>query len=73
MSQTKQIWTNGRKGSLACASAIIYEDGSIVASGEAERITEFQMHQALKREFPDVEFSVSHGRGDGIFMEGQRI
>lgn len=72
MSKIKQIWTSGRKGNMACVSATVYEDGAIVASSEPEHITEHQMHKALGQEFPGVEFSVSHGRGDGIFMEGNK-
>jgi len=41
-----------------------------VASSEPEHITEHQMHKALAEEFPGVEFSVSPGRGDALFMEG---
>jgi len=70
--QTQQIWTNGRKSGIACVTAVVYDNGAIVASSEAEHITEFQMHKALEREFPGIEFSVSHGRGDGLFMEGNR-
>jgi hypothetical protein len=71
--QTQQIWTSGRKDGIACVTAVVYDNGAIVASSEAEHITEFQMHRALEREFPGIEFSVSHGRGDGLlFMEGNR-
>lgn len=70
--QSQQIWTNGRKGSITCITATVYENGAIVASSEPEHITEHQMRKALEREFPGVEFSVSHGRGDGLFMEGRR-
>ena len=70
--QTQQIWTNGRRGGMACVTAVVYEDGAIVASSEPEHITEHQMHQALAQEFPGVKFSVSQGRGDGLFMEGRR-
>ena len=72
MSYQAQIWTNGRRGCIACVTAIVYENGAIVASSEPEHITEHQMHKALAREFPDMEFSVSRGRGDGLFMEGRR-
>ena len=70
--KTQQIWTNGRKGCLACVTATVYGNGDIVASSEPEHITEHQMHKALAREFPGVEFKVSLGRGDGLFMEGRR-
>jgi hypothetical protein len=70
--QSQQIWTNGRKGGIACVTATIYENGAIVASSEPEHITEHQMHKALEQEFPGVEFSISRGRGDDyLFMEGQ--
>jgi hypothetical protein len=69
--QTQQIWTNGRKGGVACVTATVYDSGAIIASSEPERITEHQMRRALAREFPDVEFSMSRGRGDGLFMEGE--
>ncbi len=70
--KTQQIWTNGRKDGIACVTAYVYENGAIVASSEPEHITEYQMHKALEGEFPGVEFSVSHGRGDGLFMEGTK-
>jgi len=68
--KTQQIWINGKRGGLACVTTTIYDNGAIVASSEPEHITEHQMHKALAEEFPGVEFSVSPGRGDGLFMEG---
>jgi len=70
--QTQEIWTSGRKGGIACVIATVYDNGAIVASSEPEQITEYQMHKALEREFPGVEFSMSQGRGDGLFMEGMK-
>lgn len=70
--EKREIWTKGRKDGMACVTAFVYDNGSIVASSEPEHITEFQMHKALIKEFPGVEFSVSQGRGDGLFMEGEK-
>lgn len=75
MATQKQIWTNGRKSCVTCISVTVYRDGSIIASSEAAHITEFQMHRALQKEFPDIEFERVHDRSDefDIFMESYHV
>jgi len=68
--RTQQLWTSGRRDGLAHIIVTIYDNGVIIAASDQEKITEHQMRSTLGREFPGVEFSVSQGRGDGLFMEG---
>lgn len=47
----REIWTTGRRGSVVCINVLVYPH-SIVATADAQGITERMMEKALNREFP---------------------
>lgn len=60
--QERQIWTTGRRSAVVCITATVYEN-SIMATTEADKITEHQMSKALGREFPDHTFYAHEENG----------
>lgn len=58
----KEIYTSGKRGAVVCIE-IEESEHSIVASADAEKITESPMKKALKREYPQHVFSTRIERG----------
>lgn len=69
--ETRELWTDGRRGCVACISIDIYPH-SIVATADPERITQRMMERALDREFPRHTFYPSNKGGDYLRADADR-
>jgi len=64
----REFWARGRRGCAACIEAIEYENGSVTASAEGDKITDAQLRKALSREFPDHTF-YAHRRDGYVYAQ----
>ena len=60
--ETREIWTTGRQQCSINVSVIIYPN-TIVATADADHITQHQMRQTLSREFPQHSFIFNNQGG----------
>jgi len=53
-----QIWTEGYCDSMVCLDVHRHTSGIITVGVDTERITQKQMEKALRREFPELTFTI---------------
>ena len=71
MNENFKLWTDGRRGCVACVTVTVYQD-SIVATADPEKITEKMMRWALRKEFPRHTFYLERDGGDCIRLQADR-